>query len=57
MAWMLPGSAHIGAPVPANLGLVMHAAQANELAKERPGDALPERSLAHAGRAEEAGSG
>ena len=41
-------SADVGAAVAANLGLVAHAAerQANELAPERPGDALAKRGLA-----------
>ena len=48
--------ADVGAPVAADLRLVVHAAQAHahELAPGRPGDALAERGLAHAGRADEA---
>ena len=54
---MLPGSEpDVRAPVAADLGLVVHAAQAHahELASRRLGDALAERGLAHAGRADEA---
>ena len=54
---MLPGSdADVGAPVAADLRLVVHAAQAHahELAPGRLGDALAERGLADAGRADEA---
>ena len=48
--------ADVGAPVAADLRLVVHAAQAHahELAPGRLGDALAERGLAHAGRADEA---
>ena len=48
--------ADVGAAVAADLGLVAHAAErdAHELAPERAGDALAERSLADAGRADEA---
>ena len=44
--------AHVGAPVPADLGLVAHTAQgdAHELAAQRPGHALAQRCLADAGR-------
>ena len=47
--------ADIGAAVPAYLGLVTHAAQrhAHELAVRRPRNALPQRGLAHAGRADQ----
>ena len=46
----------VGAAVAADLGLVVHPAQrhAHEFPPERLGDALAERSLAHAGRADEA---
>src|SRR5207302_2990221 len=46
----------ISAPMTADLGLVVHAAQAHahELAPGRPGDALAERGLANAGRTDEA---
>src|SRR5262249_15931857 len=46
----------IGAPVPADLRLVVHAAaaDAHELAIHRPRDRLTERCLAHAGRTDEA---
>ena len=58
MAWMmLPGQrADIGAPVAADLRLVVDAAQADahELAAHRPGDRLAERGLADAGRPDEA---
>src|SRR5262249_36673192 len=48
--------ADIGAPMPSDLGFVVHAAEAqpHELAAGGPRDALPERGLAHAGRADEA---
>ncbi len=48
--------ADVGAPVAADLGLVVHAteADAHELAAQRPRDALAERGLADAGRADEA---
>src|ERR1019366_1721610 len=48
--------AHVRPPVPADRGLVMHAAErdADELAPERPRDAATERRLADAGRADEA---
>src|SRR6516225_3152183 len=48
--------ADIGAPMPPDLGFVVHAAEAqpNELAAGGARDALPERGLAHAGRADEA---
>ena len=48
--------ADIGAPVAADLGLVMHAAEADahELAAQRLGDRLAERGLADAGRPDEA---
>ena len=48
--------ADVGAAVAADLGLVVHAAQADahELAAQRAGDALAERRLAHARRADEA---
>ncbi len=51
--------AHVGAPMPADLGLVAHAAQreAEELAPHRFGDAAPQRGLAHAGRARQAQDG
>ena len=55
MLWMIrPGQrADVGAPVAADLGLVVDAAEAHadELAAHRPGDALAERGLADAGRA------
>ena len=43
--------ADVGAPVPADLGLVAHTAQgdAHELAAQRPGDALAQRRLADTG--------
>ena len=43
--------ADVGAPVPADLGLVAHAAHADarELTPQRAGDAAPQRGLAHAG--------
>ena len=48
--------ADVGAPVAADLGLVVDAAEAHadELAPGRLGDALAERRLAHAGRPDEA---
>src|SRR4029079_13592687 len=48
--------ADIGAPVSPDLGLVMHAAEADahEFAVHRACDRLPERGLAHAGRPDEA---
>ena len=48
--------ADVGAAMAADLRLVVHAAQAHahELAPGRPRDALAERGLAHAGRADEA---
>src|SRR5712671_3245583 len=48
--------ADIGAPVAPDLGLVVHAAEAepHEFAPGRPRDALPERCLADARRADEA---
>ena len=48
--------ADVGAPVAADLGLVVHAAEADarELAAGRARDALAERGLADAGRADEA---
>src|SRR6266851_962916 len=48
--------ANVGAPVPAYLGLVVHAAErhAHELPPERLRDALAERSLPDSGRADEA---
>ena len=48
--------ADVGAAMAAQLGLVVHAAQAEplELAAQRPGDRLAERRLADAGRADEA---
>src|SRR5262249_58105276 len=48
--------ADIGSAMAADLGLVVHAAQADshELAPHRAGDRLPQRSLAHPGRAHEA---
>src|SRR5690606_24631141 len=48
--------ADVRAPVPANLRLVVHAAQAcaHELEPDRPRDALAERRLAYARRADEA---
>src|SRR5258706_332962 len=48
--------AYVGAPVPAYLGLVVHAAErhAHELAPERFRDALAERSLPDSRRADEA---
>ena len=48
--------ADVGAPVAADLRLVAHAAQgdADELAAQRPGDALADGGLADAGRADEA---
>ena len=48
--------ADVGAPVPADLGFVAHAAQrdAHELAVHRARDRLPERRLADARRADEA---
>src|SRR4051794_14353770 len=48
--------ADVRAPVPADLRLVAHAADAEalELAPERPGDRAPERRLAHAGWPDEA---
>jgi hypothetical protein len=52
-----PGQrAHVGAPVPADLRLVAHAAErdAHELAPHRARDRAPERGLAHARRADEA---
>ena len=47
--------ADVGAPVAADLGLVVDAAEAHphELAAHRPGDALAERRLADAGRPDE----
>ena len=47
--------ADVGAPVAADLGLVVDAAEAHphELAAHRPGDALAQRRLADAGRADE----
>ena len=47
--------ADVGAPMPSDLGLVVHAAETepDEFAAGRPGDALPERGLADAGRADE----
>ena len=47
--------ADIGAPMPPDLGFVVHAAEAqpNEFAAGRLGDALPERGLADARRADE----
>ena len=47
---------HVGAAMPADLGLVAHAADADalELAAHRLGDAVAEARLAHAGRADEA---
>ena len=47
--------ADVGAPVPADLGLVAHAAEgdADELAAERARDRLAERGLADAGRPDE----
>ena len=57
-AWMmLPGQrADVRAPVAADLGLVVHAAEAraHELETERARDALAERGLADAGRTDEA---
>ena len=57
MLWMIrPGQrADVGAPVAADLGLVVDAAEAHpdELAVHRPGDALAERRLADAGRPDE----
>ena len=49
----------IGAPVPADLGLVVHAPEGHphELAPRGPGDALPERGLADAGWADQAQDG
>src|SRR5688500_19648565 len=46
----------VGAPVAADLGLVVHAAQAHarELAPRRLRDRLAERGLAHPGRTDEA---
>ena len=46
----------VGAAVPADLGLVVHAAEAHahELAAHGAGDRLPERGLAHARRANQA---
>ena len=46
----------VGAPVPADLGLVVHAAEADahELAAHGTRDRLAERGLAHAGRADQA---
>jgi hypothetical protein len=51
--------ADVGAPMAADLRLVVHAAQthAPELQAERFGDALPERGLADAGRTDEAQDG
>ena len=48
--------ADVGAPVAADLGLVVHAAEAEalELPAEGPGNAAAERGLAHAWRADEA---
>ena len=48
--------AHVGAAVPTNLRLVAQSAQrdARELPPQRVGDALAQRGLAHAGRADEA---
>ena len=48
--------AHVRAAMPADLGLVAHAADADalELAAHRLGDAVAEARLAHAGRADEA---
>src|SRR5205823_3670768 len=48
--------ADIGAPVPSDLGFVVHAAEAeaDELTAGRPRDALPERGLTHARRPDEA---
>ena len=48
--------AHVGAAMPADLGLVAHAAHADalELAAHRLGDRLAQARLAHAGRADEA---
>ena len=58
MPWMIwPGQrADVGAPVAADRGLVVHAAErdAVELAPERARDAAAERRLADAGRADEA---
>ena len=57
---MLPGQrADVGAAVPADLGLVAHAAQrlAHELASQRARDRAAERGLAGAGRADEAQDG
>ena len=47
--------ADVGAPVPADLGLVAHAAErhAHELAAERAGDRLADRGLAGAGGADQ----
>ena len=47
--------ADVGAPVAADLGLVVDAAEAHphELAAHRPGDALAQAGLAHAGRSDE----
>ena len=50
---------HVGASVTSDLRLVPHAAEAeaHELAAGGPGDRLPERGLAHAGRPDEAEDG
>ncbi|OLB99686.1 MAG: hypothetical protein AUI15_08465 [Actinobacteria bacterium 13_2_20CM_2_66_6] len=51
--------ADVGAAVAADLGLVVHSAErgARELAPHRAGDRVPQRRLAHAGRADEAEDG
>src|SRR5439155_490314 len=51
--------ADVGAAVAADLGLVVHTAErgARELAPHRAGDRMPQRRLAHAGRADEAEDG
>ena len=58
IVWMMRAGqrADIGAPVAADLGLVVHAAQADprELAAHGAGDRLAQRGLADAGRADEA---
>ena len=51
--------ANVGAPVPAHLGLVMHAAQrhAHKLAAQRLGDRLAQRCFAHTRRSHQAQNG
>ena len=51
--------AHVGAPMPAQLGLIVHTAQRNphKLALQRLGDGLPQRRLAYPRRADQAQDG